>query len=310
VNEIDQLFRGQTKTVLVPAIIETVDEMSDYWPLTVRQLYYQLVSKLIIKNNMGSYQKVSRVSTKLRRHDLLPWEAVEDRTRRTIDKRGISDVQAFVQEQMVSFLDARYYHRCYVQNQDNYVEVAVEKDALSSILSEAVYYYCTRLNIVKGQVSATMLNDMAERFEQAVFNGQNPVLLYLGDFDPTGIAIPESIESKLWELHGVEIELRRVGLNPEQIKQYNLPESFDAAKQEDPNYRKFINRFGNAAPTELDALHPRDLTNLIQQALEGVLDMSDIEDQKDIEDDERLKLKRAKQDFEKYGQENYPELFA
>jgi len=265
---------------------------------------------LVIKNNIASYQKVSRVCTTLRRNDLIPWDAVEDRTRRTIEKRGISDVQAFVKEQMESFLDYRYYHRCYVQNQDNYVEVAVEKDALSSILTEAIYIYCTRLNIVKGQVSATMLNDIGERFEQAVYNGQIPILLYLGDFDPTGIAIPESIQSKLWKFHGVEIELRRVGLNPEQIKQYNLPESFDAAKQTDPNYRKFINRFGNAAPTELDALHPRDLTALIQHALEDVLDMSDIDDQKEIEMDERLKLKRAKQDFEKYGQENYPELFA
>jgi len=60
----------------------------------------------------------------------------------------------------------------------------------------------------------------------------------------------------------------------------------------------------------LDALHPRDLTNLIQQALEGVLDMTDIQSQKDIEVDERLKLKRAKQDFEKYGHDHYPELFA
>ena len=116
--QIRLLFRGHTKNVLAPAIVATVNEMRDYWPLTVRQLYYQLVSKLIIKNNIASYQKVSRVCTTLRRNDLIPWDAVEDRTRRTIEKRGISDVQAFVSGQMESFLDYRYYHRCYVQNQD------------------------------------------------------------------------------------------------------------------------------------------------------------------------------------------------
>jgi len=310
ITEIDRLFRGETKSVLVPAIIAIVDEMREYWPLTVRQLYYQLVSKLTIPNALKYYQKVSRVGAAMRRHEIIPWASIEDRTRRTIDKRGISDVQAFVNEQMESFLDYRYYHRCYVQNQDNYVEVAVEKDALSSILSEAIYFYCTRLNIVKGQVSATMLNDMAERFERAVFNGQNPILLYLGDFDPTGIAIPESIQRDLWEYHGVEVELRRVGLNPEHIKQYNLPESFDAAKPSDPNYRKFINRFGSIPPTELDALHPRDLTALIQQALEAVLDMSDIDRQKNVEERERIQLRRAKQDFARFGHECYPELFA
>ena len=309
-SEIDQLFRGETKTVLVPAIIQTVEEMRDYWPLTVRQLYYQLVAKLVIPNKKATYSRVSRVSAKMRRQDIIPWEAIEDRTRRTVEKRGISNVQAFVNEQMESFLDYRYYHRCYVQEQENYVEVAVEKDALSSILTEAIYFYCTRLNIVKGQVSATMLNDMAERFEQAEYNGQHPVLLYLGDFDPTGIAIPESIKHGLWEYHSVEIELRRVGLNPEQIAQYNLPESFDAAKDTDPNYHKFIQRFGDAPPTELDALHPRDLTSLIQSELEAVLDMTNVDSQKEIEWAERSKLKRAKQDFEQFGRDNYPELFA
>ena len=139
--------------------------------------------------------------------------------------------------------------------------------------------------------------------------GQNPILLYLGDFDPTGIAIPETIKRDLWEHHGVDIELRRVGLNPEHIEQYNLPESFDAAKSTDPNYHKFIQRFGNAPPTELDALHPRDLTSLIQQELEAVLDMTNVEGQKEIEYGERLKLKRAKQDFERFGKDHYPDLF-
>lgn len=309
-TDIDKLFRGKTKTVLVPAIIETVEELRDYWPLTVRQLYYQLVSKLIISNELKHYKKVSVVSTTLRRYELVPWTAIEDRTRRTINKRGISNVQEFVNGQMESFLDYRYYHRCYVQNQENYVEIAVEKDALSSILSQAVWYYCARVNVVRGQASATMLNDMAERFRRAVKNGQTPVLLYLGDFDPTGMAIPESIKNNMLKFHDVEINLIRVGLNVEHIKMYNLPESFDAAKETDPNYRKFIKQFGSTPPTELDALHPQELTVLIQEALERVIDMSDVDDQKEIETMERIKLKRAKQDFQSYGRTHYPELFA
>ena len=97
---IDKLFRGETKTVLVPAIVETVEELRDYWPLTVRQLYYQLISKLIIPNALKHYQKVSRVCTRLRHYNFIPWQAVEGRTRRAIDKRGISIVQAFVHEQV------------------------------------------------------------------------------------------------------------------------------------------------------------------------------------------------------------------
>jgi len=77
-----------------------------------------------------------------------------------------------------------------------------------------------------------------------------------------------------------------------------------------PNYHKFVKRFGNAPQTELDALHPRDLTELIQQSLKSVLDMSDIEDQKAIEVKERQQLKRAKHDFELFGRDHYPMLFS
>ncbi len=109
--------------------------------------------------------------TILRREDVLPWRAIEDRTRRTIDKRGVPDLQAFVEEQMEDFMDWRYYHRCLVRDQEVYVEVATEKDALARIFEEAVWPYCVRLNIVRGQVSATMVHDMGERFGRAVMNG-------------------------------------------------------------------------------------------------------------------------------------------
>ena len=227
---IDQLIRGETKMVLVPAIIEIVEEMREYWPLTVRQLYYQLVSRLIIPNVLKHYQRASKVNASLRRHGLIPWAAFEDRSRRTIENRGKSGIQEFVSGQMESFLNPAYYGRCYVQNQDNYFQVAIEKDALSSIVSDAVWMYCARLNIVKGQASATIVNSMSERFKRAANIGQKPILLYLGDFDPTGIDIPESIQNKLLEFHVISVELVRVGLNEDQLKRFNLPESVDASK--------------------------------------------------------------------------------
>ena len=137
-------FRGPNRD-LAGVLLAIVTALDDYWPLTVRQVFYQAVAKLLLPNNRNAYNRVSRILTTLRREDALTWDAIEDRTGRTVDKRGVPDLRAFVQEQMETFLQWRYYHRCYVQRQAVYVEVATEKDALSSILEEAVWQFYTAL---------------------------------------------------------------------------------------------------------------------------------------------------------------------
>ncbi|MCF7977769.1 MAG: hypothetical protein K9L82_07085, partial [Chromatiaceae bacterium] len=82
IGHTSQLFKGANRE-LADALISIVTEMREYWPLTVRQVYYQAVSRLLVSNHINQYRKVSRNLTTLRRHDLLPWSAIEDRTRRT-----------------------------------------------------------------------------------------------------------------------------------------------------------------------------------------------------------------------------------
>ena len=87
-DKIKSSFRGFNRATLIPEIIMSLNELEDFWPLIVRQLYYRLVSKPVIENNEGCYKKVSRVVTKLRRMDIVPWEIIEDRTRSISEKRG------------------------------------------------------------------------------------------------------------------------------------------------------------------------------------------------------------------------------
>jgi hypothetical protein len=301
---------GTSTKLFEEALISVVHDLSDYWPLTVRQVYYQLVAHHGLPNKQSQYRRVSRVSTKLRRADRLPWESIEDRTRKTIDKRGVDDVRAFVAGQMETLLDWRYYHRCRVQNQDVYVEVATEKDALASILEEVVWPYCVRLNVVRGQVSATMVNQMAARFAGAAERGQRPVLIYLGDLDPSGVAIPKALARNMAEHHGVEVEVIRAALNPDDIDWYNLPVSFEAAKTTDPNYRTWLEEYGDQRPVELDALHPADLSDLVKAELETAIDMTDFEEQMAIEERERAQLKQAKRDVTAFLRREHPDLMA
>jgi len=291
------------------SLLEIIGDLREYWPLTVRQVYYQAVARLLVSNNLSEYQRTSKVLTKLRRGGLLRWDAIEDRTRRTVDKRGISDVRAFAAEQMETFMDWRYYHRCFVQDQEFYVEVATEKDALSSILEKAIWIYCTRLNVVRGQVSATMVKAMADRFTAATRQGQTPILLYLGDLDPSGVAIPKALERNLWEHHGVDVEVNRIGLNPDQVERYGLPQSLDAAKKTDPNYQSWLDEYGDQAPTELDALHPGDIERVTVAALQCTYDVGDMLMQERIEAKERELIQGVRLRVEDVLYTEFPSIF-
>jgi hypothetical protein len=141
---------NKSRRHIAKGIIHVADDLREYWPLTVRQVFYQLVAALVIPNRHSEYRKVSEIATKLRTLGALPWRAIEDRTRRTTVKRGMTDVSVFIESEIDDFLHPQRYGRCYVQKQNVYVEVSTEKDALSSIMEEETHSFCTRLNVVRG----------------------------------------------------------------------------------------------------------------------------------------------------------------
>jgi hypothetical protein len=301
---------NKSRRHIAEGMIHVADDLREYWPLTVRQVFYQLVAALVIPNRHSEYRKVSEIGTKLRTLGALPWRAIEDRTRRTTGKRGMSDVREFIDSEIDDFLHPHRYGRCYVQKQNTYVEVSTEKDALSSIMEEETYSFCTRLNVVRGQVSATMVEQIASRMDRAIMRGQLPVLLHCGDLDPTGIAIPKAIQRNLSERHGIECDVRMVALTPDQVQKYNLPLALDAIKPKDPNLDKWLRKFGpGQSPVELDALRPNIIREIVRDALMGCYDMDDFKKQKQIESQERDVLREMRSDALNYLCERYPEYF-
>ncbi len=302
-------FNNQTQHI-AEGIIKVSENLRKFWPLTVRQIFYQLVAALIIPNNIAEYRKVSRIGVKLRELDILSWTAIEDRTRRTTDKRGIANVTIWLQEQLEAFCNPGYYKRCYVQQQSVYCEVTTEKDALSRIMEKETYWFCTRLNIVRGQVSATMVEQIAERLDKAIMKGQTPIILHFGDLDPSGIAIPKALQRNLLERHDIDVEVRPVALTPEQIDKYDLPLAMDAIKKKDPNYGAWLNQYGpDQAPVELDSLRPDIIQEIMKESLSSVYDMSRYENEKQIESEERELLEQIKFNVEDFLLESYPEHF-
>ena len=147
-----------------------------------------------------------------------------------------------------------------------------------------------------------MVHDLAFRlFDQKKKFGKRPVLLYMGDLDPSGVSIPRTLVRDMADYHHVEVELVRVALNLEQIEEYDLPDSTLDAKQKDPNYQAWLEEFGpNQRPYELDSMHPAQLTEVIERALTDVFDM-DLYNQELIRETQEVEsMVQAKHDVKEF----------
>ena len=253
-------------------ILEVVNDLNDYYPLTLRQVYYRLVAAQVIENKRSRYNDLSKVIKQMRLDKMLPWNVIEDRTRRVSVKRGYTDAGEYLKGKVDS-MGYTGFSRCMVQGQEKYIEIWVEKDALSRVFEDVAWDYCLRCVTCKGYQSVSFIKAYQERAQKALDNKQEPVVLYFGDFDPSGVQMFEAAQNSLendFGIHGVRYE--RVALNLDDIRNYNLPNNPEAVKKTDRRYQAFVNRYGEYA-VELDALHPRELKNIAVEAVENEFDM-------------------------------------
>lgn len=282
------------------AVLDVVNDLKGYLPLTVRQIHYQLVERRPVwfkssiqnpapyENTVKHYQDLSRVLKWMRIHNRMKWSVLTDRTRRVSAKRGFEDLQSFVDQELSYFLEG--YDRCLVQSQDVYVELWVEKDALSSIFEDVAEPFCLRVVTRRGYNSVTAEADYYQRAEEAIERGQKPVVLYFGDFDPSGNDMLRASLNTFQNQMGLrQLDTIRVALTEEQIERYGLPPKPGAAKKTDPRYKKYIEEHGTSA-WELDALHPRELSRIARSAIQNVLDMENFQTEMEQEDMDRARL--------------------
>jgi hypothetical protein len=112
--------------------------------MTVRQVYYQLVSRQVVENNRNRYQAVSDALVKAMKQGLIEWEWIEDRLRRPREVAMWADLSEFAD------VAARSYRRDVWTTQPEYIEVWLEKDALSGIFEDTLRRYGVTLNVGRG----------------------------------------------------------------------------------------------------------------------------------------------------------------
>ena len=232
--------------------------------LTLRQLYYQFVSRDIIENTECSYKNLGKLITKARNAGLISWQAIEDRNRE-------HNTHWSREDDLKLITDLPYYIRFdQWKRQENYVEVWVEKEALGNIIEKACNPLFVPHMACKGYLSASEAWRAGQRIDQMEAQGKRCTIIHLGDHDPSGIDMTRDNDNRI-SLYGrtVECDVKRIALNMDQISEYAPPPN--PTKLSDSRAPDYIKKYGKES-WELDALEPQILIDLIEETINPLID--------------------------------------
>jgi len=180
------------KGTLCEQIVATVNlYAAQGYRLTLRQLYYQLVSADYIPNDDVVYKKLSGILDDLRYSGKVDWDAIEDRGRVPYLPYYAAGPAAAINDLI------RQYRLDRMEDQNTFIEVWTEKDAISGILREITSEYHVRLVVNKGYSSSSAMHDAYLRFAAQIAAGKPVVVLYFGDHDPSGLDMVRDIQERI-----------------------------------------------------------------------------------------------------------------
>jgi len=253
-------FIGATLDIIDKANDIITSYQDDGYTLTLRQLYYQFVSKGYIDNNIKSYKRLVYIINDARLAGMVSWKSIEDRTRNLAGLNHWDSPAEIVQSAVDSYRIDKW------EDQPYRIEVWIEKEALSAVFERIcneldIDYFCCR-----GYVSQSEMWNAGQRLINYSNGGQTPIILHFGDHDPSGIDMSRDITDRIImfaKSEGVhDFELHRIALNMDQVKKYKPPPN--PAKLTDSRCKQYMRDYGNNS-WELDALDPKTLSALVKK---------------------------------------------
>ncbi len=245
-------------------------------PMTVRQLFYRLVSNGAIEKTEAEYKStVVRLTGEMRLDGQIEFGWIADSTRWMRKPKTHSGLDAVLAH------TARTYRRSVWDEQEAYVEIWLEKDALAGVLVDVTSAWDVPLMVTRGFASLSFLYESADAIRD---QGKPTFLYYFGDHDPSGLEIPRTVEQRIREFAPeVDITFMRVAVNPAQIEAMHLPTR--PTKATDSRSKNF-----NGESVEVDAIDPAILRSLAEQCITCHIDFEAYDRLKSTEAAERETL--------------------
>jgi hypothetical protein len=246
-------------------------------PMTVRQVFYQAAIRNLVEKSDAGYDKVQADTVRMRRVGKLPYDWLTDNTRWQRKPRSFNGVEEALRE------TARLYRKSLWSDATSYVEVWLEKDALSGVILPVTSLYDVPLMVARDYASLSFLHAAAE------YIGSLDVPAYIyhfGDYDPSGVNAGQKIEQTLREMAPMaDIHFERVAVTLDQIHNWKLPTR--PTKLTDSRAKGF-----SEISVELDAIEPNLLRSLVEIAIQRHLPLDQFKILQVAEESDRSLLRQ------------------
>lgn len=278
------------KQPMLDAVLRVLDDLREFLPVSTRTIHYNLLNDPPLrharkpgrryKNNRNCYGDLSDLCTRARLCGLLPFDAISDETRPVQSWAIYRSAGDFLRDKVQRFL--RGYWRDLMQSQPNHVEVIGEKNTLLPIIGPVCQDYTVPLTISRGFCSIPPRWEIFTRWKQS--QKQDLVLVVLSDHDPDGEMIADSFVRSLrddFHVPSHRLHAVRAALTADQCERYRIPADVEA-KPSSTNYQRFAKEHGTAA-CELEAVPPKQLQQMLRDAIQSVLDLDAFRAEQDRE---------------------------
>lgn len=184
-------------------------------PVTLRGVYYRVVSAGAIDKTEQAYQLIGRQLLKLRRANRIKYSDITDGTRWILAPTTYDSLADAIDE------TARTYRRSLWTTSPWRIQIFSEKDAISGVVQPISERWDVPLGVLRGYVSETF----AWNVGQSLDKDHNHVLVQLGDHDPSGVDAWDDFCHKVdgFAHWNTQIEFVRLAVTPEQIDELKLP---------------------------------------------------------------------------------------
>ena len=248
----------------------------DHWPLTIRQIFYRLVGVYNYDKTDRAYKRLCECMVMARRARVIKFSAIRDDGWTRRNPRCYDDPDDLWR----TFKNtAKYYVKDKRISQPYDVYLLAEAAGMLPQLARVADPYSVPAMSSGGFDSLTVKYDMAEEVKR---NNKPAIFLHVGDYDPSGVCIFDSLAADVIAFSDGLASFERVALTPEQIAEYNLPTA--PAKPTDKR--------GNSVKEtcQAEALPPDVLAGIVNQAIINKYDKAQFEADKRAEVEEREAL--------------------
>lgn len=269
--------RRRTNAELAELDDVIVEAVEADWPVSLRGVYYRVVSAGAIEKTENGYRTVGRRLLSLRREGRVGYDRITDGTRWVIKPTTHDDLES-------ALLDtAALYRRALWREQAVAVHVFTEKDAITGVVDQVTRQWDVPLGVLRGYCSESFAWEMAE----AIRVSRKPTFVYqLGDHDPSGVGAWEDFQRKVRGFAPeADLVFERIAVTPDQIEELRLPTR--PTKKSDTRAAGFVGE-----SVEVDAIPASTLRRILDEAISQHLDDDVLERTRRVESSERDMLHR------------------